>query len=421
MIQLRALSRSVVVVVIAGVVGLAVLVGLSLAADTGDGRAQTTSRHYRSQAVSEQEPVVRRVHLPNASKNADLIGDLQYPPEQRTPVVAHQGVSMTIVYQAGPYAAAVAADGTYVYAGFDSKFSILDVTDPAHPAEIGAHPTTKAVTQIAVSDGYAYLRDAGGQLRVLDIRDAASPVELASLTLPITRVYDIAIAGGHLYVAEVRPWDTAAGLRVFDVTDPASPSEARLLPEPEYDVVDLKSDGQWLYAAQSFWGGYGAMTVFDLADPLEPNGVGAFVPVEAAVWEVDAAGQYVYAGLGEAVTEDDQARLVVIDVSQPMEPTPLGEYTYPKYSTTGEPPVFNGLAAHGDNEVVTAEAHLREFGRDRLFDHYVRLLDVSDRSDPQSVASVEVPPRPMEIAAMADHIYVAAGDSGLLVIEIQRQ
>jgi hypothetical protein len=104
----------------------------------------------------------------------------------------------------------VAVSGGYAYvADAYGGLRVIDVSDPTTPVEVGALGTPEAATGLAVSGDLVYLADGHGGLRVVDVSVPAWPVEVgAAATLAVAE--NVAVSDGHAFVAE-----TWAGMSVF--------------------------------------------------------------------------------------------------------------------------------------------------------------------------------------------------------------
>jgi hypothetical protein len=86
----------------------------------------------------------------------------------------------------------------FLAAGY-SGFTIVDVTDPGKPREVGHYDTPRSARSVRVSGLYAYVGDLKW-LRVLDVSDPASPREVASYEMPAS-VRRIQVEDSTVYVA----------------------------------------------------------------------------------------------------------------------------------------------------------------------------------------------------------------------------
>jgi hypothetical protein len=112
---------------------------------------------------------------------------------------------------------AVVENYAYLADGGDG-LRIIDVADPAHPAESGSYATPGYAQDVALAGNYAYLADEIG-LRIIDVSDPATPGETGSCETP-GNAQGVALAGNYTYVADEN------SLRIIDVADPNHPTEA---------------------------------------------------------------------------------------------------------------------------------------------------------------------------------------------------
>ena len=96
----------------------------------------------------------------------------------------------------------------YLAAGY-SGFSVVDVSDPWNPVEVGHYDTPRAARSVQVSGNYAYVSDLKW-VRVFDISIPAAPREIASYEAPAT-TRDLWIQEAGVYVAAQE-----AGLMILD-------------------------------------------------------------------------------------------------------------------------------------------------------------------------------------------------------------
>lgn len=112
-----------------------------------------------------------------------------------------------------------------------------------------------------------YLLDGPAQLRVLDLVQPATPVDLGSVTLPTARIDAMVIVADHLYVLQAG----AAGLDLatYDLTTPLAPSLVAQVALAPSDVTgtDLVVGGDVLYAVTSDQ----RVHAFSLAAPAHPT------------------------------------------------------------------------------------------------------------------------------------------------------
>ena len=258
------------------------------------------------------------------------------------------------------------------------------------PERLGSWPTgaTGIAADVVVSDGLAYVVDGPflgrlSGLRVIDVNDPASPIEVGSM---VTQGYALGVAydGGYVYVA-----DHIEGLAVIDVRDPSSPTQvASHLTVDSALGVDV-SDG-YAYIAD-----FNRMIVFDVRDPATPIrtgyvNLGAYAEAESVV----VSGDYAYVGL----VNPDYTGLKVIDVSSPDLPREVGSFDTPDG--------VHDVAIDGTYTYLAAASA------------GLRIIDVSSPSGPFEVGSFELPGHVSTVVVADGYAYVG-GDEGLWVLDVR--
>jgi hypothetical protein len=112
----------------------------------------------------------------------------------------------------------VATAGGYSTFGIDHVLVIADVSDPADPAIVGMIDLPLPATDIVVSRDHAFVGTRGEGLRIIDLRDPETPIEIATYMPERRQVMGLSVAGDHLWVAAEHD-----GLRVLDISQPSEP------------------------------------------------------------------------------------------------------------------------------------------------------------------------------------------------------
>ena len=102
----------------------------------------------------------------------------------------------------------------------NSGLRIIDVSDPASPAELGSLDTPGQAMSVRVQNGYAYVSDATSGLRVIDCTSPAHLVERAFYDTP-HHAWAAWLDGSRVYVA-----DFGAGLQIYEATLGVAESDA---------------------------------------------------------------------------------------------------------------------------------------------------------------------------------------------------
>jgi hypothetical protein len=195
----------------------------------------------------------------------------------------------------------VAAEGhmAYLAAGAHGLY-IADLEDPAAPRLVQRFDTPGRVLQVLARNGLAYLADHREGLRVVDVSDAERPIHKARIpTRDVVRA--IALRGNTLAAAEGK-----AGVRLFELRSDGVPRETRLLRGIE-DARDVALvDGLLLVAAAKR-----GMLVYALEED-GPAPLSEFQPIRSA--------QYVSASGTLAMVSNGVAEVQVVDLREPRNP-----------------------------------------------------------------------------------------------------
>jgi hypothetical protein len=118
----------------------------------------------------------------------------------------------------------IAVSGDYAYlADGDDGFRVVDVSDPQNISDVSSLYYDN-VWAIAASGDYVYLGHQSGPqeegLSVINVSDPNNPFEIGLCQLP-GQQFGITVSGDYAFVA-----DYDAGLRVINISDPANPVES---------------------------------------------------------------------------------------------------------------------------------------------------------------------------------------------------
>lgn len=288
---------------------------------------------------------------------------------------------------------------------------------------------------------YAYVQENQHSRQVLHIVDVSDP------SFPsIQGEFEIRTEGRMVlaetpepraYIAHGKPH----GLSILDISNPLAPIEVGNYQESEY-VLDVAVDGNMAYLAT----GYDGIVMLDVANPAAPAQLGVYDPSDE--WwrfeRVTVAGQLLFA-------HENRGRygmLHIIDVNDPTAPELRGYYSLPR-------PSANNIVVQGDTVYVTNGQFLLildvslpwqpvEVGRIQMDgaindvavdqsviylavnpweiqNHYgvgggIYMLDIVDPKQPRRVGYYHIKDWWMDIDRAGDMLYVAAGDSGFLIL-----
>jgi hypothetical protein len=279
------------------------------------------------------------------------------------------------------YSLDVKVDDNLAYLVVGTKgLLIVDVTDPAHPVEVGSNSTRGYYAQSVTLDGtIAYVANRGEGLTVLDVSDPMRPVEVGRLDTPGS-VQAVALRGHLAVVADQR-----GGLQLVDVTRPTSPILLRGLEMGGYAQA-VWVDGAYAYVAA----GDSGLVVVDLTNASAPALV-ARLSLQGEANDVLVANGIAYVAAGYRGVR-------IVDVANPAAPTEIGFI-----STAGE---ALGLAYMTDTLCVAE----RSGG--------LTVYDVSNPMDPKRLAQIAIPGEALRVAVAGNRAYVACREAGLAIIEL---
>ncbi len=140
---------------------------------------------------------------------------------------------------------------------------IHDVANAVNPVAVGSYQTPGFAWDVAVVDHLAYVADGGAGLHILDVSDPAHPTRLGGYDTP-GFAYEVAVSGRYAYIA-----DGPGGLRIFDVSDPTAPQPIAVL-DGSGSVDNLAVEQNLLYYLDA------ELHVVNVADPTYPDEVAFF-------------------------------------------------------------------------------------------------------------------------------------------------
>ncbi len=185
---------------------------------------------------------------------------------------------------------------------------IFDVSDPENTEQVGCFQTQESAQSVVVNGEMAYLVETN-RLTVLSIEDPENPQEVAHMdTERIAR--DITISGDYVYLAG------SSGLYIISIVDPEN-----LIEVGYYQVANATSVKVYDENAYVVKKNY-SLHVISISDKENPIEVGRYIlPDETEFVDIDISGDYAFiSGYGR----DDG--LYIISISNPENPESVGCY-----------------------------------------------------------------------------------------------
>ena len=399
--------------------------------------------HMPTRAVEAQAPITERGGegltllgrlADGETRGLDLVGTTLYrsnggymealdvsdpeAPEVLGRFLVEQAVVMSVDVEGE--VAYVAAQRPNVF-GERGSLQIVDVSDPANPAGVGA-VTGRSFYDVMAVGTTVYGAALGGGLRIYDASDPAAPAELGVVTVSGGSVLSVDVAGSTAYVAA-----GGAGLRVIDVSDPAAPAivgsfSVDLDPEiNEFATGVVYADGFAYVTAQPL-----GLIVVDVSDPANPALAGHYRIEEESNFQIRSVA---LDGTTAYVGKDDG--IVALDVSDPAAITRVGTLDFGA-GGSGQSILIDGQTAwvgnryHGvrvvdvsDPAAMTEETLIEnggfsfkvtvEGGIAYVVDliGQLRLIDLSDPANPTELGRVRGLDSPHRVDVVGEVAYVA--------------
>jgi hypothetical protein len=253
------------------------------------------------------------------------------------------------------------------------RVAVVDLAEPRRPVLTSASAGAR-VSAIAVAGDAIYAAAAGSGLLVLDRTNPSAPRRAGTFAWPST-AYDVAAAGGYAYLI------AAEGLFALDVRDPAQIRVTAHLPGVRGTPA---VSGSILYIGTDR-----SLETYQISNPAHPVALGRVAPDPPGDPDertgVLVRGHYVYAGRQ------------VFDVSDPAHPRRVATLPY-----------GFGLA------VTRGYAYIRDTVRPML-----QIIDVSDPAEPRPVGSYPLASQMYTLAAAGDYLYVSLSPATLQVFDVR--
>ena len=297
------------------------------------------------------------------------------------PVASAANIELVGTYNTPGRALGVAVAGNYAYvADGETGLRVINVSNPAAPAQIGFYDTTGMANDVAVVGNYVYVADGLSGLRVVNVSNPASPTEVGSYVIPggsEAYAQGIAVVGNYAYVAG----SSTGGLRIVNIANPTAPSLVGFYDSPGM-ALDVAVAGNYAYVAD----GSAGLRVINISNPAAPSAVGSYTSAWAQ--RVAVVGNYAY-----VVAQDHGLR--VLNVSNPATPTEVGSYDTPSYAI--------------DISVSGNYAYIADYNS-------VRVVNVSNPAVPTEAGFYDTTGIAQKLAVAGEYIYLANDTTGLSIL-----
>ncbi|MBU0509945.1 T9SS type A sorting domain-containing protein [bacterium] len=319
--------------------------------------------------------------------------------------------------------------GNRAYLGLGGGLLVFDISDPTHPVRIGRWGNPD--TEIELEDIFVYgnigiaLLGESGYPFIVDLSDLGNVYVVGEFDVT-RRTSPIGMANGYLYMNGI-------GLSVWDITDPTQPARVASA-DTQFVSHYATISGDYAYLSTL----YDGLRIIDISDPLQPVEVGSCD--SGGCGDVTAVGDYVI------VSKYDY--LAIWNVSDPVHPVlestfPSSPFCVPSRVASSGYIVCAATREQRSSVVVVdvsdpaAPVEISSFGRHGvlrrtalngtlgyLADSWAGGLRTFDFGDPTNVLELGVAAETLayyssyDVGGRGDYAYVAGGRDGLVIFDV---
>ncbi len=244
----------------------------------------------------------------------------------------------------------VAADGRTAYVGYGAYLDVLDCTDEGNPVRIGRELLPDVPRLSGLRGDYVYF--IGSRTGAMGVVDISDPsLPTFVHSLALPYVSDLAIRGDQIYLA-------AGGLGVVDISNPVSPVLVGVFPMSE-TLRHIACSGDIVCATS-----WPRLIVIDITDPVNPVERGSTSQPSGWYEDVAVDGDYAYVtgGVDDGVVP--WGMLFTFSLADPDHPNKINA---------------NNLGAVVFPSDVSLKGDVVSFDKDT---GWLTLADISDRTSP---------------------------------------
>ena len=237
---------------------------------------------------------------------ADPTGDVEVPND----VAVSNGVAYLAVGEDDFYDPSVPPG--------DGGLRTYDITDPTVPAPLGGIDTADAALDVEIAAELAFVAAGTDGLRIFDVTNPSSPVDTGALALPGSTA-KVDVVGAIAYVVDRgirdRYYGAYRALRIVDVSNAADPVELGAI-EFTDSRTPCQIPGIAVVEPLVYVTCYG-LYIVDVSNPMQPTLVTADRWSFDSRSSVEIAGNRMYRGMHMGQYGDS---LAVYDISNPTQP-----------------------------------------------------------------------------------------------------
>jgi len=280
--------------------------------------------------------------------------------------------------------------GDYAYVENGAVMSIIDVSEPISPVQVGEIETPGVVEDIHVDGIYAYIADGYGGLRIINVSDPSSPVEVNFYNTGdyTEKVY---VLSQRAYISTYDTYYRSYEILILNVSAPTAPELIRHIPMDErvFDIdAKIISWRSYLFLANSSDG----FRVFDVTDAEVPVEVDRIDNV-SQITSIDIIDDYAYV-VGYYY-------LYIIDIKNPKDIKLISTLR----------------CGHGIYEIAVSDGYA--FITD-IYYSGIWIIDVRQPDSPNIVTYFvgDIMGSGCDVQVKDQYVYLASGSDGLQILDV---
>ena len=198
--------------------------------------------------------------------------------------------------------------GDILYLGDHTDgLEIYNISDPLHLQKIGDWWIEGVTDDVIVVDDIAYTVSWDEGLRIVNVSDFSSP-SLVATYVTVNKTYPrVHLIKDYIYIYEIGL--TGSKMKIINVSNPHTPTSVG---EYMCEALAIETIGDIAYIAAGVQG----FITLNISDPLNPIELGHYEP-GGIIGGIDVQGDLAF------ITDGDQKRLMVLNISDPTKPTIL--------------------------------------------------------------------------------------------------
>jgi hypothetical protein len=207
----------------------------------------------------------------------------------------------------GPSQVQIVGNLAYIIGG-NTGLHIMDVSNPDNPLRLGGLPPNGSTRAIRIIGNLAYITGIN-QLAIVNVSDAAQPMQLAAYHYYTGDDSGVDVAGNRAYFATGNN-----GLVILDVSNPTTPLQRSVQKElARYSDVQVVANRAYVAAWTD------GLAILDLTNPDSPMLLSKIHTVQNAY--------YVRVIAGFAYVSEDPGAVEIFDVRDPANPTQVAQFS----------------------------------------------------------------------------------------------